>query len=88
MAEIAAVYQSIPLEQIRPSPHQTRKAFNEEALKGLAESMRQDVERLATDAAIQVSRGCEHGVPQRLPVESASVHACQEAVVRIGERGA
>ena len=43
MAETTtAVYQSIPLDQIRPSSHQARKAFDEEALIGLAESMKQE----------------------------------------------
>jgi ParB family chromosome partitioning protein len=35
-------YLSIPVENIKPSPHQTRKSFDEEALKGLAESMKQE----------------------------------------------
>ena len=43
MAETTtAVYQSIPLDQIRPSSHQARKAFDEEPLKCLAESMKQE----------------------------------------------
>src|SRR5262245_49498451 len=38
----SATLQSIPLKQIQPSKYQARKAFNEEALKGLAESMKQE----------------------------------------------
>src|SRR5579864_2614663 len=38
----AATYQSIPIDQITPSMHQARKDFNEEALKGLAESLKQE----------------------------------------------
>lgn len=37
-----AEFQSIPVDQIKPSQHQARKAFDEESIKGLAESMKQE----------------------------------------------
>jgi ParB family chromosome partitioning protein len=37
-----AVFQSIPLDQIQPSRHQARKQFDEESIKALAESMKQE----------------------------------------------
>ncbi len=44
MAEttVESNFQTIPVDQIKPSPHQARKVFDEEALKGLAESMKQE----------------------------------------------
>src|SRR2546428_14023145 len=48
MSDIPAVetsrstFQSIPIDQIKPSSHQARKDFDEKAIKGLAESMRQE----------------------------------------------
>jgi ParB family chromosome partitioning protein len=36
------VVQQIPLDQIRPSRHQARKSFDDESLKSLAESIRQE----------------------------------------------
>lgn len=38
----AVAYQSIPLDHIQASPYQARKEFDEENLKGLAESMRHE----------------------------------------------
>ena len=35
-------YQSIPVDQITPSRHQARKQFDEESIKALAESMKQE----------------------------------------------
>src|SRR6266571_3301397 len=37
-----STFLSIPIGQIKPSSHQARKDFDEEAIKGLAESMRQE----------------------------------------------
>jgi len=37
-----AVFQSIAIDQIKPSRHQARKIFDEETIKGLAESMKQE----------------------------------------------
>src|SRR5436309_9847885 len=37
-----STFLSIPIDQIKPSSHQARKDFDEEAIKGLAESMRQE----------------------------------------------
>lgn len=37
-----STYETIPVNQIAPSPHQARKDFDEESLKGLAESMRRE----------------------------------------------
>jgi ParB family chromosome partitioning protein len=44
MAEtnVESNFQTIPVDQIAPAPHQARKVFDEKALKGLAESMRQE----------------------------------------------
>ena len=43
MAETtAAIFQSIPLDNIRPAAHQARKNFDDESLKALAESMKQE----------------------------------------------
>jgi ParB/RepB/Spo0J family partition protein len=39
---MGAAYESIPVGQVVPSPHQARKSFDEEALRGLAESMRHE----------------------------------------------
>jgi ParB family transcriptional regulator, chromosome partitioning protein len=38
----AGRYAFIPIDQIKPSPHQARKNFDEESLEGLAESMKQE----------------------------------------------
>ena len=37
-----SVFQSIPLDQIKPSRHQARKQFSEDSIKALAESMKQE----------------------------------------------
>jgi ParB family transcriptional regulator, chromosome partitioning protein len=37
-----AVFQTIPVDQVVPSPYQARKEFDPEALQGLAESMRHE----------------------------------------------
>ena len=44
MVEISAAssFQTIPVDQISPSPHQARKVFEQEALQALAESMKQE----------------------------------------------
>ncbi len=46
MAETAnirpAVYQSLPIDNIRPAAHQARKTFDEDSIKALAESIRQE----------------------------------------------
>lgn len=41
-AQKAPVVQAIPVDKIRPSAHQTRRNFDPEKLKGLAESMKQE----------------------------------------------
>src|SRR6266700_8329601 len=46
MAETAnirpAVYQSLPIDNIRPAAHQARKTFDEDSIKALAESIHQE----------------------------------------------
>jgi len=37
-----AVFQSIPIDQIRPATHQARKAFDEASIQALAESIKQE----------------------------------------------
>src|SRR5882672_5570452 len=37
-----AEFQSILVDQVKPSRHQARKVFDEESIKGLAESMKQE----------------------------------------------
>src|SRR5258708_1661604 len=42
MAETTAVFQSLPIDQIRPAAHQARKTFDDEALNSLSQSMKEE----------------------------------------------
>ena len=59
----SADFQSIPIDQIRPSPHQARKTFDEASIQALAESIKQEgllqpitVRRLGDTAVDDVGR--------------------------------
>lgn len=49
--------QRIPIDQIQPSPHQARKYFDEESIRGLAESIRQ--EGLIQPVSVRVGDGAK-----------------------------
>src|SRR4051812_1165190 len=42
LPDTKAAFQAIPLDQIRASPHQARAVFDDEAIRSLAESMKQE----------------------------------------------
>src|SRR5579872_5379223 len=42
MSESSSVFQLIPIDHIRSSPHQARKAFDPDSLRSLADSLQQE----------------------------------------------
>ena len=64
----AAIFQSIPLDNIRPAAHQARKNFDEESIKALAESMKQ--EGLLQPITVRFSEACRGGPQSALSMDS------------------